>query len=788
MATFCCTIATVRWGSRTGFMVALDKNMTAPISIGYSSSSRNNARLGFVVVVSAMIIAIASFVVLIGLTPIQPDNAVSVVIIAINGLLVLFLLVLIGVELRRILQARKAGKAGSRLHIRIISLFSIIAAAPALVVAIVAAVTLDLGLDRWFEIRTRTIVESSQQVAQSYINENAVNLRDASINMAFSLDSRRSLFRLDQRGFRNFLTQQARGRGMLGASVIRPDGSVVFNADIATERPLPFPPGDALASAADGQPVIIPPGVTNLVGSLIKLREIENAYLYTVRTVDADVLDAVRLMEQNRSEYNSLEDNRPVLQLAFALLYFGLTLIMVLAAIWTGIAVANRLVRPIRQLINASDDVAGGNLDVRVPVRASDGDVGHLGETFNTMLVQLKTQRDEILDAKDTMDERRRFSEAVLSGVSAGVLGVADDGVITVANSSAAQILGRPDGLEFGSSLKEVSPQLATAFGEMVAVGRDDARKQITFTDKSGRERVLNVQLTMDDGSSDMGDDDAAEKPHTHVVTIDDISDLMEAQRSSAWADVARRIAHEIKNPLTPIQLSAERIRRRYGKQIDQDDRDVFDQCTDTIVRQVGDIGRMVDEFSSFARMPKPTMELRDLRETVKEAAFLVEVSRSEIQFDREFSDDALNCYFDDRLVGQAVGNIIKNASEAVEGRLATEIDEENSVQGHILLRAYEARPNTIHVDVIDNGAGFPKTNRQRLLEPYMTTREKGTGLGLAIVRKIMEDHGGSLELHDAPQDHYSGMGAMVRMVFSANEKAPMKQQDEEATTVETAV
>ena len=772
-------------------MVAIDKNMAAPISIGYSSAPRGNARLGFIVVVSAMIIAIVSFVVLIGLTPIQPDNTVSITTIAINGLLVVFLLILIGIELRRILQARKAGKAGSRLHIRIVSLFSIIAAAPALAVAIVAAVTLDLGLDRWFEIRTRTIVESSQQVAQSYINENAVNLRDASINMAFSLDSRRSLFRLDQRGFRSFLTQQARGRGMLGASVIRPNGSVIFNADIATERPLPLPPEDALETATDGRPVIIPPGVTNLVGSIIKLREIENAYLYTVRTVDADVLDAVRLMEQNRNEYTSLEENRPVLQLAFALLYFGLTLIMVLAAIWTGIAVANRLVRPIRQLINASDEVAGGNLDVRVPVRASDGDVGHLGETFNTMLVQLKTQRDEILDAKDTIDERRRFSEAVLSGVSAGVLGVGDDGIITVANRSAAQILGRPDGLEFGLSLKEASPQLADAFVEMVSVGRDDARRQITFTDRSGRERVLNVQLTMDDGSSDVqiDTDETADKPHTHVVTIDDISDLMEAQRSSAWADVARRIAHEIKNPLTPIQLSAERIKRRYGKQINQDDLEVFDQCTDTIVRQVGDIGRMVDEFSSFARMPKPTMELGDLRDTVKEAAFLVEVSRNEIQFDREFSEKELNCYFDDRLVGQAVGNIIKNASEAVEGRLANEIDAENSIKGHILLRAYEAGPKAIHVDVIDNGAGFPKSNRQRLLEPYMTTREKGTGLGLAIVRKIMEDHGGSLELYDAPKDHYDGMGAMVRMVFSADAKQPNNPPEEnQDTTMEKAV
>ena len=772
-------------------MVAIDKNMAAPIAIGNLSSPRGTSRLGFVVVLLAMIIAILSFVVLIGLTPIRPDNTVSITAIAVNGLFVVLLLILIGIELRRILNARKAGRAGSRLHVRIVTLFSIIAAAPALAVAVVAAVTLDLGLDRWFEIRTRTIVESSQQVAQSYIDENAVNLRDASINMAFALDNQRALFRLDKRGFRNFLTQQARGRGMLGASVVRPDGSVVFNADIATERPLPLPPEDALNTALDGRPVIIPPGVTNLVGSIIKLREIENAFLYTVRTVDADVLDAVRLMEQNRNEYSSLEENRPVLQLAFALLYFGLTLIMVLSAIWTGLAVANRLVRPIRQLINASDEVAGGNLDVRVPVHSSDGDVGHLGETFNTMLVQLKTQRDEILDAKDTIDERRRFSEAVLSGVSAGVLGVDDEGTIKVANRSAAQILGKPEGLEAGTSLADVSPQFEEAFADIVSAGRADARKQISFTDRSGRERVLNVHLTKDDTTSrlDAELNEHSEKSHTHVVTIDDISDLMEAQRSSAWADVARRIAHEIKNPLTPIQLSAERIRRRYGKQIDQDDKEVFDQCTDTIVRQVGDIGRMVDEFSSFARMPKPTMELLDLRNTVKEAAFLVEVSRNEIQFDREFADTPLACHFDDRLVGQAVGNIIKNASEAVEARLANEIDDETSDTGHIIVRAYGTSTGRIHVDVIDNGLGFPKRNRQKLLEPYMTTREKGTGLGLAIVRKIMEDHGGSLELHNAPHDHYGGKGAMVRMIFvAADEQLELPEQNEQTNTTETTL
>jgi two-component system nitrogen regulation sensor histidine kinase NtrY len=560
---------------------------------------------------------------------------------------------------------------------------------------------------------------------------------------------------------------------MLGAFVIRPNGSVIHSADIGSDRTLPSAPPDALETAQDGRPVIIPPGVTNLVGAIIKLREIPNAYVYTIRTVDADVLDAVQLMKQNRDEYTGLEANRTNVQLAFAILYFGLTLILLLSAIWTGIAVADRLVRPIRQLINAAEDVSEGNLDVRVPVRASDGDVGYLGETFNGMLGQLKGQRDEILRATDVIDQRRRFSEAVLSGVSAGVMGVDDDGCITVANRSAALILGTGDTIRAGSKLSELSPHVAEALEEVRRSGRLDARKQVAFLDRSGRERVLNVQITVDRevGEPEQNHIEGGDAPvrHTHVITIDDISDLVEAQRSTAWADVARRIAHEIKNPLTPIQLSAERLKRRYGKVVG-DDHEVFDQCTETIIRQVGDIGRMVDEFSSFARMPKPVMEKKDLRETLREATFLVEVSRNDITFERDFDDEELVCDFDDRLVGQAIGNIIKNASEAVEAHLAASSGEGRADSGHILVRAYRNDAGEIAVDVIDNGKGLPRQNRAKLLEPYMTTREKGTGLGLAIVKKIMEDHDGRLELHDAPSDFHGGRGALVRLVFPATE------------------
>ncbi len=512
---------------------------------------------------------------------------------------------------------------------------------------------------------------------------------------------------------------------------------------------MPEPPIEAVKEAGDGDPVLIPPRFRNIVGSIVKLRQIRGAYLYTVRLVDAEVINARQIVSANADEYGGLEANRTTTQIAFALMYLGMTLIVVLSAVLTGIAVADRLVRPIRQLIGAAGEVSTGNLDVSVPVRASDGDVGSLADTFNNMIQQLKSQRDDLVTAKDQVDERRRFSEAVLSGVTSAVIGVDTKGEITIVNRSASEMFGLAEKKLLGSNLSSVLPQVGEVFAAAKTSRRKVYRQQVAFLRK-GSERTFNIQITVEERKE-------AEIGHSYVVTIDDITDLVQAQRSTAWADVARRIAHEIKNPLTPIQLSAERIKRRYGKVITED-REVFDQCTDTIVRQVGDIGRMVDEFSAFARMPKPSMEKLDLREVLREAAFLVEVSRSDIAFEREFGDEPLVGLFDSRLMNQALGNIIKNAAEATE--IAA---HEGGIDGVIRIEARQAN-DTITIDVIDNGKGLPKENRQRLLEPYMTTREKGTGLGLAIVRKIIEDHGGQLELHDAPQSFHEGRGAMIRV------------------------
>ncbi len=722
---------------------------------------------GLILAGGALISAILSLIVLLGLTPIPLTTNVVIASAGVNSLFVIGLAILIGREIARLLKARRRGRAAARLHVRIVVLFSIVAITPAILVAIFASVTLNVGLDRWFSLRTQSIVSSSMAVAQAYMMENASYLQGQTVSMSNDLERNRALYSLDRTGFADLMTRQARGRGMLGAFLVRADGSTIVQAEVTTEKPLPAIPKDALASSAAGQPTLIPPGVTNLVGAIIKLDDIPGAFLYTIRAVDPKVMAALRLMEENTAEYKSMEASRASLQFAFAVLYLGFALIVLLAAIWTAIAVADRIVRPIRLLIGAADSVASGNMNVIVPVRAADGDVGNLSRTFNKMISEIRSQRDEILEAKDEVDDRRRFIEAVLSGVTAAVIGVEDDRRISIVNPSAELFLALPAADLIGKPLAEVAPEIDQVLTEAASRYRNDFRKSINLM-RSGTERTLNIQVTREEAR-----DDAKE---SYVVTLDDITDLVIAQRSTAWADVARRIAHEIKNPLTPIQLSAERIKRRYGRQIAEDDRAVFDQCTDTIVRQVEDIGRMVDEFSAFARMPKPTKEVTDLRGILRDAVFLREMGNNHIAFQREFGDKPLQGMFDSRMLGQAFGNLIKNAVEAIEGVPADEKRE----QPKILVRAvYDEVRDRFIADVIDNGRGLPVENRHRILEPYMTMREKGTGLGLAIVKKIIEEHGGQLELHDAPADFDHGRGAMIRVLLPRVERMAMPETAE---------
>ncbi|WP_370198845.1 ATP-binding protein [Roseibium sp.] len=714
-------------------------------------------RVGLAIILLALVSIGVTFVILMGLTSIDPTREVIMVAMTINGALAAILVGVIAFEILKLWQARRRGRAAARLHVRVVALFSVVAAVPAVLMAILAAITLDRGLDRWFEDRTRQIIDNALTVAQAYLQEHARVLRGDLIAMTNDIDRAKAVYEFEPTRFDQFFATQVSLRGILAAFILNENGEVVTRVVIDPNAEVPLPPADSFFKAKSGDPILIAPGSSNLVGGVMKLSAYDNFYLYAVRAIDPRVVEYLRLAETGASQYQQMENSRFGVQVAFALVYLGVALVLLLSAIWIGFGFANRLVSPIRTLISAADEVSKGNLVVKVPTEKSGGDLANLGETFNKMTGQLLGQRDALLAANEQIDRRRRFNEAVLSGVSTGVIGVDDEASIMLINRSALELLQLDEVQILNKSLIEVVPELNDCISDVLKNDSDRVPEtQIEIT-RGGRLRTINVRITREQSTR---------REHGFVVTLDDITDLVSAQRNSAWADVARRIAHEIKNPLTPIQLSAERIRRRYGKRIEED-REVFDQCIDTIVRQVGDIGQMVDEFSSFARMRKPTKTSGDLREAVRDAAFMQSVANPEISVTADVPSSPVTAVFDARLVGQALTNVVKNAAEAVSARIGDDLPK-GKVTVH-LRGELEDGSCRIVIDVIDNGIGLPEENRSRLLEPYMTTREKGTGLGLAIVRKILEDHGGGIELLDAPKTNPEDTGTLVRLTLAAH-------------------
>ncbi len=708
--------------------------------------------LGPSVVILALLSAAATFFVLAGLTPILPTHQVVVSLLLANAVTVTGLLAIIGREVWHMIQARRRGRAAARLHVRIVGLFSVIAAVPAILVSMVATVTLDRGLDRWLSARTRVLIGNAVTVAEMYVGEHAAVIRRDILAMAHDISRAKVLFDDDRERFRQYFVAQATVRGLPTALIIKDDLSIIERAEVQAGRDYVPPSSAALSNVLETEPTVALLNDAKLVAALIRLRGYDDAFLYVARSFDPRVVAQLQATRESVAEYASLEARRLGVQVAFALMYTVIALIVLLSAVWIGLDFANRLVAPIRRLIGAASLVSTGNLHVQVPIRRREGDLAQLGETFNKMTQELRTQRDDIVRARDVIDSRRRFTEAVLSGASAGVIGVDAEGRITILNRSAEKLIGLSESATLGKPLTEMLPELEELFTEARSGLHRLVQGQVTIS-RNERERTLSVRVTTEQ---------SAAPEHGYVVTLDDITELVIAQRTSAWADIARRIAHEIKNPLTPIQLSAERLRRKYGGTITTD-RAIFEQCTDTIVRQVEDIRRMVDEFSRFARMPKAVIVNEDLADTVRQVVFLMRVGHPDIDIDLQLVQDPMPASFDRRLISQALTNIVKNAAEAIN---AAPLEPEK--KGSIKVVVTREGPDVI-IDVIDNGVGLPRENRSRLLEPYVTTRDKGTGLGLAIVGRILEEHGGGIELSDSPAMASGGRGARVRLRFAAD-------------------
>src|SRR3982075_1739065 len=710
----------------------------------------------------ALLSTFLTFVVLTGLTRIEPTREVVVSFFLINAAIILLLVGIIVREVWQVVQARRRGRAAARLHVQIVGLFSVIAVLPAVMVAVVANITIDRGFDRLFSGPTREVIQNSVIIARAYMQERAQLIRGDILGMANDISLARPLFDQDRGTFRELLTTSAAARNLPGAMLIDKDLNVLESAQTGIQAAFSPPEPAFLSNVAEAEPEIAVLPEENYVAAVIRLRAFNDTFLYVARQLDPRVVAQLRQTEASVAEYAEIEARRLGLQVNFALMFAVIALTILMASILIGLNFANWLVAPIRRLMSAANIVSTGDLHVPVPGHRSEGDLAQLGETFNKMTQELRTQRDELVSASDLIDSRRRFIEAVLSSASAGIIGVDASGSVGILNRSAEKLIGHAESETLDHPLSEIIPEL----DDMMRTAREGTQRlvqgQVTIT-RDGRERNLSVRVSAEQTSHSQD---------SYIITLDDITDLVSAQRTSAWGDVARRIAHEIKNPLTPIQLSAERIRRKFGKVITED-KAIFEQCTDTIVRQVDDIRRMVDEFSRFARMPKPVIEGEDVADTVRQVVFLMRVGHPDVEIEAEIREEPMRAQFDRRLISQALTNIIKNATEAIEAVPAGEL-----AKGRVDVIATRENDDIV-IDVIDNGIGLPKVSRARLLEPYVTTREKGTGLGLAIVGRVLEDHGGRIELNDAADIRPGQRGAWMRLRFAISGHAPKAELKE---------
>jgi two-component system nitrogen regulation sensor histidine kinase NtrY len=641
------------------------------------------------------------------------------------------LLVLLGrrIAMRRAAQSPIGGKG--RLHVRLVALFSVIAAVPTLLVVVFASLLFQYGVEFWSSDRARGMLENaSSLVRENYqreLNRVAAETDAMSGDLAEDLKS----LPMEGKGFGQRLFIQTYRRELSEAMIVRAgdkDPLVVLNP---YGRPLrSVVTNEMMAELDRGAPVVIVKS-TDRAGALVPLAYGSHTYLYAARIFDEQLASQLKRGDAILADYRALQSRSRSLQLKFNAALLGISLLIVGIAVWIALAVADRLVRPVGELVAAAHRVATGDLSARVPTPRTDDEVGTLANAFNQMTGRLQEQTG-------ALESRRALIEAVMSGVSAGVISIAADGSIRLINRSAAMLLHTGDENLVGRTLEDIAPELAVLI-------RGDTREAIVEVEVEGDPRTLAVKIARAD-----------EGP---ILTFDDITGQLLDQRRAAWADVARRIAHEIKNPLTPIQLAAERLQRRYAKQLPSDD-GTFTRLTETIVRQVGDLRRMVDEFSSFARMPKPIFREESLLDIARQALFLHEVAHPLIKFELIHEDPGPELVCDRRQIGQALTNIVKNAVEAIDAR-----GEGSS--GRIEMTLVE-QGNIVTVCVADDGVGLPAA-RERLVEPYVTTRARGTGLGLAIVKKIVEEHCGTMIFGDR-----EGGGTMVTMAFDTVALAAM--------------
>ena len=685
--------------------------------------------------------------------PIGPAVTAMLVVLGLNLILIFGLALLVGLRVARLLRDRNVD-AGARLHLRFMGLFGMAAVAPAIIVAIFFGGFVLTGVETWFGDKISTLVENSADTARSVVAEQQLILRDNMTLVAVDLNDASRALETAPVAYGHYLAQIS-ANTFAAVAVLDRDGRILARAEKPNGPSFVAPPPASFKAADEGIITAETFEAQNVIRGLYRLKAYPDAYLYVARPVGTGIISQLRDAEGALVALREAANNRERIKGAFVLTYIETALLVLVGAAWLAIAAANSIAAPVARLVQAAGRVATGDLSARVDTTDQPEEMAVLSRAFNSMTHDLQVQQVALRTASLDAESRRQFIETVLLGVSAGVIGLDAAGNLSAANHQAAVLLDADPDTMTGRALTIVAPELAAVAQRAVEIG-GEAEEEVDIV-RGGDTRRLRVRAS---GAAD-----------GVVLTFDDITRLITAQRNAAWKDVARRIAHEIKNPLTPIQLSAERIRKKYRAEITSDV-ETFDRCTETIIRQVGDIGRMVDEFSAFARMPVPRFAQHDPAELLRQAVFAQRVASPELTVDMPEPPAGLSLLCDDRMVGQALANILKNAAEAVSAR-----DLPPKV-GHISA-ALVQDGSGLSFRIEDNGVGLPARDRDRLTEPYVTTREKGTGLGLAIVKRILEDHGGELALADAA----SLPGARVCLNFptARSTAAPAKAKKERA-------
>jgi two-component system nitrogen regulation sensor histidine kinase NtrY len=722
-----------------------------------------------ILIVLGPVLAVATYLLL---GPFDTGSRSTALRVILMGDLV-YVLLIIGLLFQRIMAIiaqRRRKSAGSQLHLRLTGFFTLMSLVPTITVAVFATISINMGFEAWFSDRVQNVIRVSLDAAQAYELEQTSALKEDAKSLGRRLEQVKAAQLIDDQGaIRQELDrgQQSIQRGLREAFVITGDGILLLRGFRSYKFDYEMPPPQAFDLAFEDVH-LIRDYENNELRALVSLRGFRDHYLYVTREVDGVLLGLLDQTQQTARLYQQLEQDRDLYLFNFGLLYLAFAVLLIVSSALLSLWFAERLSRPIGRLVGAAQRVGDGELETQVLEEEGDDEIAQLSVYFNKMTRQLKGQRDRLLENTAQIEERRRLFDSVLSSVTSGVVGLDAQGRVSFVNRSARRLLGWAVGEHKKHQLEVVVPEFSLLLARLKESGNSSVQDEVKVV-RGGRLENLLVR-----GSPRTSEGGVLEG---YVIAFDDVTDLVAAQRSAAWGDVARRIAHEIKNPLTPIQLSAERIRRKFSPKLDADsDADDLDRMTQVIVRQTNDLRRIVDEFSKFARMPEAVKQREDIVAILKQAVTLQQAGQPEVTFHIDIPDQVIPLSLDATMISQSLTNLIKNAGEAIETRIEKGVSLEFTPAITISLVDQNTQ---VSITISDNGVGLPQ-DRTKLFEPYVTTRDKGTGLGLPIVKKIIEEHGGVLRLDDAEplgETQHVGAAATIELPKLQAENAGRKNK-----------